>query len=169
MQRVPSVVKIGTSACTHLGSFSSHQFLSLYLQTGTTCTLGLQYRLCGWGYGMRVQLSRLDPRETSTGYMSDNSCVQPTYNYVQGIYCSSQRKIYSCITSSNVQVYDVSSKETVLLEKKHLKFMETNATDKSLSAGTHVMYKDGEHWKEGVVHSNSAEGVMRVRSVYQTM
>lgn len=41
--------------------------------------------------------------------------------------------------------------------------------DKCMSAGTHVMYKDGEHWKEGVVDSNSAEGVMRVRSVYQTM
>lgn len=47
--------------------------------------------------------------------------------------------------------------------------METNAMDKCMSAGTHVMYKDGEHWKNGVVDSNSAEGVMRVRSVYQTM
>lgn len=57
----------------------------------------------------------------------------------------------------------------MLLERKHLKFMETNAVDKCMSAGTHVMYKDGEHWKNGVVDSNSAEGVMRVRSVYQTM
>lgn len=39
--------------------------------------------------------------------------------------------------------------------------------DKCLSAGTYVMYKDGEHWKEGVVDSNSAVGAMRIRSVNQ--
>lgn len=57
----------------------------------------------------------------------------------------------------------MSSKETVLLERKHLKLMETNAMDKYMSAGTHVVYRDGEHWKEGVVDSNSAVGAMRVR------
>ena len=40
--------------------------------------------------------------------------------------------------------------------------------DTHMSAGTHVVYKSGDHWQEGVVDSNSAEGVIMVRLVNQT-
>ena len=37
--------------------------------------------------------------------------------------------------------------------------------DKRISIGAHVMYKDGENWREGVVESKSAIGVIMVRYV----
>ena len=40
--------------------------------------------------------------------------------------------------------------------------------DAHMSAGTHVVYKSGDHWQEGVVDSNSAEGVIMIRLVNQT-
>lgn len=43
--------------------------------------------------------------------------------------------------------------------------METRVMDKRMSPGTRVVYKDGEHWQEGVVESCCAEGVAMVRSV----
>ena len=40
--------------------------------------------------------------------------------------------------------------------------------DTHLSAGMHVLYKNGDLWQEGVVDSISAEGVIMVRLVSQT-
>ena len=60
----------------------------------------------------------------------------------------------------------MSTMKAVLLESKHLQFMETHVMDTRMSPGTRVAYKDGEVWQEGTVESCAAEGVALVRSVF---
>ena len=62
-----------------------------------------------------------------------------------------------------LQIRDLSSNQTLLLEPHQIKLTHTHGLDKRLLPGNHVAYNDREKWLEGVIVTSSAVGVVQVR------
>ena len=62
-----------------------------------------------------------------------------------------------------LQIRDLSSKQTLLLEPQQIKFTETNGLERRLLSSSHVAYNDGDKWLAGEIVTASAVGLVQVR------
>ena len=62
-----------------------------------------------------------------------------------------------------MQIKDLSSKQTLLLEPQQIKFTEANGLERRLLPGHHVAYNDGDKWLDGEVVTATAVGLVQVR------
>ena len=64
---------------------------------------------------------------------------------------------------STLQIKDLSSKQTLLLEPQQIKFTEANGLERRLLPGNRVAYNDGDKWLGGEIVTASAVGLVQVR------